>query len=192
MISEHVGRRLFHALGSLIPITYIIGLVEWRYIVILTWVGLGLAAVLEFVRLFLGYKFLSSLYRDYESENIAGYAIGTTGIFVAVNLFGVLAEDPMIASVSILMLTIVDPIVGVMGTGELRNIKPPHILATTFLLSFLIGVIFLSPLISAAGALGTTLADGAKLRIKGYVIDDNLTIPIYAGVLMTVTKVLLR
>ncbi|MDY6765246.1 MAG: dolichol kinase [Halobacteria archaeon] len=192
MISEHVERRLFHALGSLIPITYILGVVEWKYIVILTWIGLGLAAVLEFVRLFLGYKFLSSLYRDYESENIAGYAIGTAGIFVAVNLFGVLGEDPMIASVSILMLTIADPVVGVMGTGELRHIKPPRILATMFLLSFLIGVIFLPPSTSAAGALGATVADGAKLRIKSYVIDDNLTIPIYSGVLMTVIKVLLR
>ena len=42
--------------------------------------------------------------------------------------------------------------------------------------------------IAAAGAVGAMIADGVLLRIHGFAIDDNLTVPLFAGFLMTLAS----
>ena len=92
------------------------------------------------------------------------------------------AFEPQVALPAILMLTIADPLSGLLGSGELRTAKEVSVLAITFLVCFAIATPFV-PLVPALfGAFAATLADGVKPVVAGYVIDDNLTIPVAAAV----------
>ncbi|MDY6774542.1 MAG: dolichol kinase [Halobacteria archaeon] len=176
-------RRLFHLSGSLYPLLHVSGLLTWDQMRLLSWIGITVAAVLEYLRLRGDVVFFESLYRDYERESIAGYVLAGVGLFLSVNLF-----PPSIGTASMFMLTVADPIAGAVGTGELRRVKKPRVLVTAFCVSLAVSLLFVSPLVGAAGALGAALGDGVKLRLRGYVIDDNLTIPVYSGTVMTVVS----
>jgi len=53
----------------------------------------------------------------------------------------------------------------------------------------LVGYLFLGSLaISLSGAIGATLADGLRLKVGDSIIDDNLTIPLYAGFFMSLAS----
>jgi len=223
---ESIARRFVHSLSSIVGLAYVIGLLRWNEVRILTGVGFAVILFLEFDRLVLGNSLLDPLYRDYEDESPAGYAYAITGMFVAVVLF-----EPSIAVAVVFVLSFADPVVGLLSPNKLLRVKPVPILAAMLVVSFLVilgtdqllpdvleGVtaslgVDSAPLVhefppvdvtvpqAIAGAVGATLADGVKLEIggdtavglpntdadevKGYIIDDNVTIPVYAGVLMT-------
>jgi dolichol kinase len=40
-------------------------------------------------------------------------------------------------------------------------------------------------LLSAGGAAGATVADGVSFKIRGLFLDDNLTIPLVSGLVIT-------
>jgi dolichol kinase len=50
-----------------------------------------------------------------------------------------------------------------------------------FTVSFLLAYPFVPLPIAVLGALGAMVADGVKPMINGYVVDDNLTIPLVAA-----------
>jgi len=140
--------------------------------------GAVVAVVLEILPLFNGLDW--ALYdrptREYEQDNLAGYALYVIGGSIAGLLF-----RPEIAVPAMLMLTIADPVSGLLGSDELRTVKPPHILATMFLVSLGLAWSFLPTVAAVAAALAATLADGVKPVVATYVIDDNLSIPIVAS-----------
>jgi dolichol kinase len=87
-----------------------------------------------------------------------------------------------------LMLTLGDPISGVLGSAGPGERKALPVMAVTFVVCFVIAALVLPVLRpgavtntllvgGAVGALGATLADGFKPVVAGYVIDDNATIP---------------
>jgi hypothetical protein len=80
-----------------------------------------------------------------------------------------------------LMLTLGDPVSGLLGSGELRTVKQPRVLATMFVVCAALAWPFLTPAAVVVAALAATLADGVKPRVRGYVVDDNLTIPLAAS-----------
>jgi dolichol kinase len=47
-------------------------------------------------------------------------------------------------------------------------------------------------LIAAGGATGAVIANALPLKIKGRIINDNLTIPLYSGGLMWIVGYLLN
>lgn len=196
---DPLSRRALHSLSAVVALVYVFGLLEWYEVRILLVVGFGIIAALEIDRLVLGNSMFDPLYRDYEEESPAGYAYSVGGMMVAVLLF-----PPSAAVVGILLLSFADPIVGVIGTGELRFVKPWWALTAMFLLSAGIalaaGALFperipdllggglpaidVVPGEAAAAAVGATVADGVKYRVRGYVVDDNVTIPVYSAALM--------
>lgn len=97
----------------------------------------------------------------------------------------VLVFEPHIALPAMLMLSLGDPISGAVSDDSLKTVKSPKVLVTMFVVSALLATPFLyeSPLAVLAAALGATIADGVKVRIGDFIVDDNLTIPIYASVL---------
>ena len=218
---ESIARRGVHSLSSVVGLAYVVGLLRWPEVQILTGVGFAVIALLEFDRLVLGNSLLDPLYRDYEQESPAGYAYAISGMFFAVILF-----ETAIAVAAVFVLSFADPIVGLVSPNELLRVKPVPVLLAMFVASFVViaGTDALLPDVlravspmeaplgnpfpaievsyaqAAAGAVGATFADGVKFRvagdspvelvepgmeIKGYVIDDNVTIPLYSGVLMT-------
>jgi dolichol kinase len=180
---SEVKRRLVHASGVGLPLTYLLGFLTWREF---GWLMLGLSAlvaVLEVLRLFVGldWKVYDELTRSYEETNVAGYALYIFSVTAVV-----IAFRPAVAVPGVLMLAVGDPVSGVLGrtrrAGERKRVTT---LAAMFVVCLALALPFLVPvagpvvggLAAAAGALGATLADGVKPVVAGYVVDDNLSIP---------------
>jgi dolichol kinase len=180
-----LGRRLVHASGAVVPGAYLLdayvleaGLVTWAAVRTFTVVGLLATVALEAARLYGGFDhaIYERLTRGYEQDTVAGYALYAVGWTIAVFAF-----EPQVAVPALFMLTLGDPVSGMLSTGGLRPIARPRVLAGMFAVSFLLAVPFVPPVVALAGALGATVADGIKPTVGGYVVDDNLTIPVLAG-----------
>lgn len=175
-----VGRRLVHSSGALLPALYLAGLLTWTHVRGLFILGAVVALVLEWLRLTdtLELWVHQHLTREYEADSVAGYLLYMLSAAVVAVVFA-----PAVAVPAIFMLAIADPISGMAGSGELRLVKRPFALGTMFLASAVIAAPFhhSTPLVVVLGATGAMIADGVKPQIRGYIIDDNLTIPIFAA-----------
>ncbi|MEA5388712.1 dolichol kinase [Haloarculaceae archaeon H-GB11] len=179
---DEVARRLVHASGTLVPVGYLLlEPITWTVVRAFLVVGTVAALVLETVRLLVGLDWIvfDRLTREYEQDNLAGYALYAIGMTTVA-----LAFEPRIGVPAMLMLTIADPISGLLSSGELKTAKQTFVLLVTFGVSTFIASLFVTPLAAVFGGLVATLADGVKPVIAGYVVDDNLTIPIGAAVAM--------
>lgn len=194
-MANELRRRLVHASGAVLPGAYLLdvhvlelGLVTWPRVQLLAVAGLLATILLEAARLYGGleHAIYDQLTREYEQEKVAGYALYVFSGTVVVLLF-----DPQIAVPALFMLMLADPVSGALSTGELRMVKRPRVLVGMFLVSLALAVPFVPPAAAVAGALGSTLADGVKPVVAGYVVDDNLTIPIAAALAMWAVLTLL-
>ena len=179
-MAEELKRRLVHASGTLVPLIAIVDPSQWGLVQGLFVAGAVVAVVLEIVRLYVGLDWVvyDRLTREYEQDNLAGYALALISVAVVAVAF-----DQSVAIPAILMLTIGDPISGLLGSGELRTAKQAYVLLTMFGVCLLIAAGLGVPTVPAVlGALAATAADGLKSVVAGYVIDDNLTIPLAAAV----------
>ena len=180
--AEELERRLVHASGIGLPALYLLGWVTWRqlgYLLILLSAG---AAVLETVRLVVGFEWVvfDRLTREYEQDNPAGYALYAFSL-----TFVGLVFDPHVALPGMLMLIIGDPISGLLGSNDAGRAKRVAVLGVMFGVCFALAAPFLVAAVgptvglaaAAAGAAGATFADGFKPVVATYVIDDNLSIP---------------
>lgn len=126
---------------------------------------------------------------------MAGYIYYIIGSLITVIVF-----QPMIAVTAMLMLSLGDAASGLVGSvlensnvrgcNERWRIKPFPIVTAMFLTCLAIG--YLSSAITnlpfqvyLAGAVGATMADSIALVFYNRGLDDNLTIPIFAGSLMS-------
>jgi dolichol kinase len=171
---DEVARRLVHASGTALPALYVLDWATWPQVSLLFVVGAVVALGLESIRLVVGlnWTIYDRLTREYEQDNLAGYAL----YFIS-SAAVALAVAPMIAVPAILMLTIADPISGLLGSGELRPAKRTFVLLATFGVCLLLASPFVPFVPALFGAVAATVADGFKPVVAGYVIDDNLTIP---------------
>ena len=194
-MSLELGRRLVHASGAAIPGAYLLdrhvletGLVTWRVVQAIAAAGLLATVVLEFLRLSgtLEHPIYDRLTREYEQDKVAGYAL-----YVLSGTVVVLVFEPHIAVPALFMLTLGDPVSGLLSTGELRTVKRPRVLIGMFLVSLALAYPFVGLVAAVAGALGAMLADGIKPTVGDYVVDDNLTIPIAASIPMWVVLAVL-
>ncbi|MEF8868843.1 MAG: dolichol kinase [Haloarculaceae archaeon] len=194
-VPPEVERRLVHATGASIPLAWAVGLVGWRSVQLLWTAALAVALALELGRLSgrVDLAIYDRLTREYESDNVAGYALYMVSMTLVAYLFafepgtvlaGVLPYRPGLAAAAMLMLALADPVSGLLGSGELR--KRVWVLAATFAVATLVAVPFVPVVPAVLGGAAATLADGVKPVVAGYVVDDNLTIPPAAAVGMTV------
>ena len=194
-MSGELGRRAVHASGTGIPLLYVLGVLTWAQLRVFLVVVTVVAFLLEFLRLVVGldHWVYDRLTREYEATNVAGYALYMVGMAIAAFTFA-----PPVAVPAMLMLSIGDPVSGYLGSNDATTAKELGVLVVMFLVCFALAVPFTTPgypvvvgvAMAAAGALGATLADGVTPVIRGYVIDDNLTIPPVAGLAMTAVLVL--
>ena len=176
-------RRLVHVSGTGLPLLYLLNVVTWTEFGWVMLLASGVAAVLEFVRLVIGldWAIYDRLTRPYEQTNVAGYALYMFSITGVTLVFA-----PHVAVPATLMLTVGDPISGLLGTTRgADESKRPRTLGAMFAVCLAVSVPFLLPVAGVAvglaaaiaAALGATAADGLKPVVAGYVIDDNLSIP---------------
>ena len=196
-VPPEVERRLVHATGAAIPLAWAVGLVGWRSVQLLWTAALAVALALELGRLSgrVDLAIYDRLTREYESDNVAGYALYMVSMTLVAYLFafepgtvlaGVLPYRPGLAAAAMLMLALADPVSGLLGSGELRDVKRVRVLAATFAVATLVALPFVPVVPAVLGGAAATLADGVKPVVAGYVVDDNLTIPPAAAVGMTV------
>jgi dolichol kinase len=183
---NEIKRRLVHASGTVLPLLYVINILSWSVFEIIMIIGAATAALLETVRLFIGleWRIYDELTRSYEQTNIAGYALYAFSSTTVIIVF-----TPVIAVPAMMMLTLGDPISGLLGTTRAAGeSKRPRTLIVMFTVCFVIGLVFLFPIAGTTGvisagvaAIGATVADGIKPVVGGYVIDDNFSIPLIAA-----------
>jgi dolichol kinase len=187
-LPDEFERRLVHASGTGLPLLYVLDLVTWREFGLVMLACSAVAAALEFVRLVVGVEWAiyDRLTRPYEQENVAGYGLYMFSITAVVLVFA-----PHVAVPAALMLTIGDPVSGLLsGSREAGEPKRPRTLAAMFLVCLGVSAPFLVPAAGTVVGLGAaasasaaaTVADGLTPVIAGYVIDDNASIPPTAAV----------
>ena len=187
-LPDEFERRLVHASGTGLPLLYVLDLVTWREFGLVMLACSAVAAALEFVRLVVGVEWAiyDRLTRPYEQENVAGYGLYMFSITAVVLVFA-----PYVAVPATLMLTIGDPVSGLLsGSREAGEPKRPRTLAAMFLVCLGVSAPFLVPAAgtvvglgaAAAASAAATVADGLTPVIAGYVIDDNASIPPTAAV----------
>jgi dolichol kinase len=175
------GRRLVHASGSTVPLLYVLDVLTWPQVQGVVVLAMAIATVLEGLRLsgYLDLWVYEQFTRDYEANWPAGYALALVGATVTVLVF-----QPLVAVPALLMLTIGDPISGILSSGSLE-VKQGYVLLATFGVCLgIAGMLLVPPVPAVLGASGATVADGVKPTIADYVIDDNLTIPVVAAAAM--------
>jgi dolichol kinase len=185
--ASELKRRLVHASGATLPLLYVFGVLSWRTLGYLFAAGSAIVAGLEAVRLLVGldWRIYEELTREYERDNVAGYALYMFSMTGVAFLFA-----PHVAVPGMLMLAVGDPISGVLGSNEAGRAKRAGVIVAMFTVCFALAIPFVLPrtnavvavVAAAAGALGATLADGLTPVVWGYVVDDNLTIPPAAAV----------
>jgi dolichol kinase len=188
---REIRRKLIHLTGLSVPLGILVfGKI---YTAIMIAIALVVALALEAGRL-KGRIRLPEV-RDHEQEKVAGYIYYIIGSLITVVVF-----QPMIAVTAMLMLSLGDAASGLVGSvlensnvrgrNERWRIKPFPIVTAMFLTCLAIG--YLSSAVTnlpfevyLAGAVGATIADSIALVFYNRGLDDNLTIPIFAGFMMS-------
>ena len=181
-MDAEVERRLIHASGGVFPLAYAFDLLTYPELRRLLTLAVAVALVLEALRLSGRVEWLpfDRLTREYEQRGLAGYALYLLSMAGVAWLFAASAAVP-----GLLMLAFGDPVSGLLSTGELRAAKRGFVLLAMFGVCTLLALPFVGSLAAIAGAAAATLADGVKPVVRGYVVDDNLTIPPAAAVAIT-------
>jgi dolichol kinase len=191
---SEVRRRAVHVSGTLVPLPHLLvpELVPWRYVLWFCLAGAAAAAVLEALRLGgrVDWRIFEELTREYEAENLAGYALYAFSFAVVAVALGP-ATTPSEAAAplavpAMLMLSVGDPVAGLLGSSDADGVKQASVLAAMFVVCLALAVPFVPMVAAVAGAAVATVADGVKPVVWGYVIDDNVTIPLGGGAAMWV------
>jgi len=127
-------------------------------------------------------------------KGVAGFAIAGYALYAYSQTAVAFVFGPAVALPGMLMLTIGDPVSGYLGSNDAGTAKQAGVLGVMFLVCFALAAPFTTAVTSlpvglvaaAAGAAGATLADGVKPVVAGYVVDDNLSIPVLGAVAMWV------
>lgn len=190
VLREEAKRKTIHICGITIPVLY---LFLQKDLIILGFVlSLFVISIIEWLR-FRGLVSLSFL-RNKEQKKIGAYVFFVIGAFISILIF-----EKSIAIAAIFMLAIGDAVSGM--TGAVLNVdnpemyekrmKPPAVMLVMFVTSLIIGWLVLHSLpVAVSGAIGGTIADGVPFKVQKVAIDDNLTIPLFAGMLMSFVLIL--
>ncbi|HOK58095.1 MAG TPA: hypothetical protein PK659_01920 [Methanothrix sp.] len=198
---KEIRRKSIHLTGLSVPV--LLFKAGWCITVGFVATALLIAVVLEMLRL-RGMIRLPEV-RESEQGRVAGYFFYISGCLLTVILF-----SEMVAALAILMLCIGDAASGIVGSvvvgsnvrdldttrlNTTRKRKPRVVAATMLSVCILLGFIFsgvthLPPHVYLAGAAGATLADSVPIFVRGRSVDDNFTIPLIAGALMTAASII--
>ena len=195
-LTDEVTRRLVHASTSVVPLSYVaFEFVTWRRLQAFLLAAVLGGLCLEAVRLRAGIDWwvFDRLTREYEQDNLAGYYLGAVGMAAVALAVPPAGADPLaafaaptpVAVPAMLMLTVADPVSGLLGSGTLRPTKQAWVLLATFGVATLLAVPFVPGVAAVAGGIAATAADGVKPVVRGYVVDDNLSIPVATAVAMS-------
>ena len=200
MLIKEVRRKAIHLTGLSVPL----GIILLGRMVTATAIALALAVSLLLEAARLQGKIRLPEIRDHEETKVAGYIYYMAGSLLCVLLF-----SPGIAITAMLFLSLGDTVSGLAGsilkncdvrgspvpTGR-RRIKPLPVVAAMFLACILIGYLAsgfsgISFPVYLAGAAAATFADCVAIIIGNRSLDDNFSIPVFSGALMSAAALIL-
>lgn len=188
---RELKRKLIHITGLTVPV----GIIFLGKMTTAALIAVALAASLVLETGRLKGKIRLPAVREHELDRTAGYVYYILGSLLTVVLF-----KPAVAITAMLMLSVGDAASGIIGSvlrgsnvrteESTKRIKPLPITAGMFLVCLALGylssgITHLQFIVYLAGAVGATLADGVPVYIGKRCLDDNLTIPLYAGMFMS-------
>lgn len=191
VLREETKRKTMHVCGVAIPLLYFF--LQKNFIILCFVFSFIVIFIIEWLR-FRGIVSLPFL-REEEKKNIGAYVFFIIGAFMSILIF-----EKSIAIASIFMLAIGDASSGILGAVISGNrtempekrIKPPEVILIMFFISSYIGYLVLHSLpVAIFGAIGAVIADGVPLKVYGVMVDDNLTIPLFSGALMSFVSLLI-
>jgi dolichol kinase len=194
--SLEVRRQSLHAIvGVTLALLYYFSIFGPWHIFITLIIGIIISIISKTKRIpFIGYC-LDLFEREDERHNFPGKGVIFLfiGVLLSVELF---AKDIAIATIMILALG--DSISHVIGRqyGTIKNIfngNSRKLMEGTFagiLLGFFGAWLFIHPVLAAAGSFSAMIAELVEMRFFGRVVDDNLLIPLVAGTVMHVIRLL--
>ncbi len=190
VLREEAKRKTIHICGIAIPVLYLF--LQKDLIILGFVISFFAICIIEWLR-FRGLVSLPFL-RNKEQRKIGAYVFFVIGAFISILIF-----ERNIAITTIFMLAIGDAVSGMAGAvlnadnPELyeKRMKRPVVMLVMFVTCLIIGWLTLHSLpVAVFGAIGATIADGVPLRVYGVTIDDNLTIPLFSGMLMSFILIL--
>ncbi|MBN1323725.1 MAG: hypothetical protein JW986_06975 [Methanotrichaceae archaeon] len=195
-LRQEIRRKSIHLTGLSVPA----GIVLFGEAATAALIALALVVALILEALRLRGRIRLPEVRAREKDRVAGYFYYILGSLVTV-----IAFPATVAICAMLMLSLGDAASGLLGSvlrgsdvrgGGPWRIKPFPIVAGMFLACFAIGALssrytMIPWPIYAAGAAGATIADSVPLFLGRLPIDDNLTIPIYAGTAMALAAMVI-
>jgi len=198
-LAREMRRKAIHLTGLSVPA----GIILFGRTITAAAIAVVLAASLVLEALRLKGKVRLPETREQEETRVAGYIYYMAGC-----LFTVLFFTPSIAITAVLFLSLGDTASGLAGSiikhsdvrGDpgrrgRRRVKPMPVVAVTLLACLLIASISsaitgLSPAITLAGAAASTVADCVALIVGDWSLDDNFSIPVLSGAVMSAVSLI--
>ncbi|KYC44570.1 MAG: Cytidylyltransferase family protein [Candidatus Methanofastidiosum methylothiophilum] len=183
-MDSELRRKIFHEIGLLIPISYLFfdkkDAIFGMSILVIIFV------FVEFLRLRYNFgtefipKVVGKTVRDYEEVDLSAATY-----FIISSFFTVLLFEKFIAIAAISYNSIGDFFSAIIGKrfGKIKYMGGKKSLEGSiacFVSCFIVGLFVLNPLMAIAGALAATFAEGYLIKV-----NDNLSIPILSGIVLT-------
>jgi dolichol kinase len=200
MLVKEMRRKAIHLSGLSVPL----GLIFLGREVTAVAIALAMAASLLLEAARLQGKIRLPEIRDHEETKVAGYIYYMAGSLLCVLLF-----PSGIAITAMLFLSLGDTVSGLAGSilkncdvrgaaapAGRRRIKPLPVVAAMFAACLLIGYLasgfsgLFFP-VYLAGAAAAAFADGVAIIIGKRSLDDNFSIPVFSGALMSAVALIL-
>lgn len=216
LLVKEISRKSIHMAGFLIPVAYYFFIPRVPLLLVLG-AAVAVAAVLELIRTSGSPIIPKILLRRHEEKGMpGGYFFAIVSSFLAVLLF---EKNVAVAAMLFLTLgdgitglagALLTMLVGRKEAdkrdydnkiqslpGEVSyavgHPKSPVLMAVMFIVCGLAGMALypaLTPASIVVGAIGAVIADAFPWRFFGFVVDDNLSIPLLSGALMTLALML--
>jgi len=198
-LAKEMRRKAIHLTGLSVPA----GIVLFGRTATAAAIAVVLAASLVLEVLRLKGKVRLPETREQEETRVASYIYYMAGCLVTVLFF-----TSSIAITAVLFLSLGDTASGLAGSiikhsdvrGDperrgRRRVKPMPVVAVTLLACLMIASVSsaitgLSPAITLTGAAASTVADSVALIVGGWSLDDNFSIPVLSGAVMSAVSLI--
>jgi dolichol kinase len=189
---HELQRKLVHIVSAVIPILYWATDRPFMLCVLIPLAVIALVAELlrhlrPNFRLFID-RWLGHMLRDAEAHTLTGATYVTLASLLTILLY----DKPIAVSV-LLFLQISDALASLIGIrfGKARFLGKSLAGSTAFFVSAgVIGVLVFPdrPALAISGALVGTIVEALPLRLGAFKVDDNLSIPLITGAVMTMLQ----
>ena len=194
MVSKlEVERRIFHIVSGIVLVGLIYyGILDYKISLVLVGLLVVLGLVVKKVKMPVAFWFFETMDRPKDFKKLPGKGAILYMVGVTLTLF-LFPKD--IAMASILILALGDPIAAVVGRyGSIESPwnKRKYIEGSIAggIAAFIGAMLFVRPLEAGLAAIGAMIAEGVGLKIGTNQLDDNIVMPLVAGAVIWLIRIL--